>query len=108
MVKFMLKCFLLVFVLFFGVLFGMQQANDGMKKMKGYNDPQLYSAFQVKEGKSGTEASVLGQKVTSHDLEQKKKQLEEMKAFNMFSSIGKKISDVVTNLFSEITNKLFN
>ncbi|MDQ7864107.1 hypothetical protein RCO48_32585 [Peribacillus frigoritolerans] len=30
------------------------------------------------------EADILGEKVTSHDLETKKEKLEEMKAFNFF------------------------
>ncbi len=102
----MMKCMLIVLILFFGVLFGMQKANEGMKKMKGYDDPSLYSAFTVDEGKSGVEASVLGQKVTSHDLEKKKKQLEDMEAFNLFSSIGKKMSDGISGVFQSLINLL--
>ncbi|MDF9760504.1 hypothetical protein OKW24_002277 [Peribacillus simplex] len=94
MVRFWLKCTGIVLVLFLGVLIGMQQANDGMKKMKGYEDPSLNSAFIINQSDKGEmEADILGQKVTSHDLETKKEKLEEMKAFNFFSSIGKALGD---------------
>ncbi|WP_409301783.1 YqxA family protein [Peribacillus sp. SCS-155] len=97
MFRFSLKCFGIMLVLFFGILLGMQNANQGMKKMKGYEDPALQSAFSVKESKTGDmEASVLGEKVTSHDIEKKKQQLEQMKAFNLFSSIGKTFSGVIS------------
>ncbi len=102
----MLKSMLVVLILFFGVLFGMQKANEGMKNMKGYDDPALYSAFTVDEGKKGVEASVLGQKVTSHDLETKKKQLEDMEAFNLFSSIGKKLSNGISEIVQSIVGLL--
>ncbi|MDQ0218244.1 DUF3679 domain-containing protein [Peribacillus cavernae] len=97
MIRFSLKCLGIVLVLFFGILVGMQHANQGMKNMKGYDDPALNSAFTVKESNRGDmEAAILGQKVTSHDLEKKKQRLEEMKAFNFFSSVGKKLSDVLS------------
>jgi hypothetical protein len=37
------KCLLIAIVMFFGVLFGMQQANSGMLDMKGYNSNHLIS-----------------------------------------------------------------
>ena len=39
MIRFTGKCLLIAIVMFFGVLFGMQQANSGMLDMKGYKDP---------------------------------------------------------------------
>ena len=107
MIRFTFKCTLVLLVLFLGILIGMQTANDGIKKMKGYNDPTLTSAFEVNQSKQGElEASVLGKKVTSHDLEKKKEKLEEMKVFNFFSSVGKTLSEAISNLFSSIINKL--
>jgi hypothetical protein len=53
MVKFMFKCFVLCAILLLGILIGMQQANQGMIKMKGYNDPDLQSAFQVEKEHTG-------------------------------------------------------
>lgn len=107
MIRFSLKCSFILLVLFLGVLIGMQTANDGIKKMKGYDDPTLSSAFEVNHSKQGElEAAILGEKVTSHDLEKKKEKLKEMKAFNFFSSIGKKLGDAISNLFNSVINLL--
>ncbi|MCA1031815.1 YqxA family protein [Bacillus timonensis] len=103
MVKFMMKCFFIATILLFGVLLGMQQANVGMKKMKGYDDPSFQGAFQISDRETGElEASVLGNKVTSHDIEQKQKQLEEVEAFNFFSVLGKKVAQGVTFVFEKV------
>ncbi len=94
---------LIVALMFVSVLFGMEQANNGIQKMKGYSEDQFKGAFTLQEsGDGGLEASILGSDVTSHDLEQKKKELEEMKAFNFFSSLGKNLA----NALSHITEKI--
>lgn len=112
MVKFMLKTFILCSVLLFGVLIGMQQANQGMIKMKGYNDPDFQGAFQIDSDESGDiEASILGNEVTSQDLQEKQEQLEQIEAFNIFSQIGKQFSKVVSSSVSsvlEIVSELMN
>ncbi|WP_010678187.1 YqxA family protein [Bacillus timonensis] len=108
MVKFMMKCFLIVTVLLLGVLIGMQQANEGMKKMRGYNDPSLQGAFHITDNQGEVEASVLGRKVTSHDLEEKQKQLENVEAFNLFSSIGEKLGNGISALFEKVMNSIGN
>jgi homoserine kinase len=83
----------------------MQQANQGMIKMKGYNDPDLQSAFQVeKEHTGNVEASILGNKVTSQDLQKKQEQLEQIEAFNFFSQIGKKFASIISSGVSELLN----
>lgn len=103
MVKFTLKCFVLCSVLLFGVLIGMQQANQGMLKMKGYNDPDLQGAFQVESEQTGdVEASILGNKVTSQDLQEKQEQLEQIEAFNIFSQVGKQFASIVSNGISTL------
>lgn len=105
MVKFMFKCFVLCAILLFGILIGMQQANQGMIKMKGYNDPDLQSAFQVeKEHTGNVEASILGNKVTSQDLQKKQEQLEQIEAFNFFSQIGKQFASIISSGVSELLN----
>lgn len=105
MIKFMLKCFFLCSVLLFGVLIGMQQANQGMIKMKGYNDPELQGAFQVEsESRGDVEASILGNKVTSQDLQEKQEQLEKIEAFNIFSQMGKQFAAVVSSGVSALVN----
>ena len=96
---FIVKTFLFVSLMFIAVLFGMQQANEGIQNMKGYNDSAFKGAFTLEEKESGkVTASILGNEVTSHDLKEKQKQLEEMQAYNLFSSMGKKFSDGVTSM----------
>lgn len=85
-------------LMFLCVLFGMQQANDGIKSMKGYEDENFASAFDFQKNDGNVEASVLGEDVTSHDLQKKKEQLEEMKAYNLFSSMGKGVADGMSSL----------
>ncbi len=106
MVKFMMKCFLLSIVLLIGVLIGMQEAGQGMKKMRGYEDPSLQSAFHIKSSPGEVEASVFGRKLASHDLEEKQKQLEEVEAFNFFSSIGKKLGEAISALFEKLLTEV--
>lgn len=104
----MMKCFLIVTVLLLGVLIGMQQANEGMKKMRGYNDPSLQGAFHITDNNGEIEASVLGRKLSSHDLEQKQKQLEDVEAFNFFSKLGEKLGDGISSLFEKIMKTIGN
>lgn len=93
---------MLASLLFISVLFGMQQANEGIQKMKGYEDPKFKSAFSIKETESGTlETAILGRDISSHDLEQKQKQLEKMKAFNLFSSMGKKLANGISSVMEK-------
>ncbi|WP_273129812.1 YqxA family protein [Metabacillus sp. HB246100] len=103
MVKFMLKCFLLCSVLLFGVLLGMQQANQGMINMKGYQDPDFQGAFQVESKQTGEfDASILGNEVTSQDLQKKQEQLEQMEAFNFFSQMGIQLSNIVSHTVNSL------
>ena len=88
---------MLASLMFLSVLFGMQQANEGIHKMKGYKDPEFKSAISINEKENGSyETAILGNDISSHDLEQKRKKLEEMKAFNLFSSLGKNLADGIS------------
>ncbi|KMY43707.1 hypothetical protein AC622_05160 [Bacillus sp. FJAT-27916] len=98
--KFIWKTSLLVLLLFFGVILGMQFANQNMKKMQGYEDPRMYEAFTVKkEGEGEINATVLGKEVSTGDIEKKKEEMEEWKAYNALSSAGKGISSACTDIF---------
>lgn len=99
MKMFLIKGIFLVLLMFFSVLFGMQQANIGIQKMKGYEDPEFKSALSLKSSEEGEiQASVLGVDVSSHDLASKQQRLEELKAYNLFSDLGKKLTFVTTNI----------
>src|SRR3954454_13757764 len=94
---FMLKAIMIAAVMFISVLFGMQQANNGINEMKGYEDAQFEGAFSFQENKEGElEASILGNGVSSHDLEKKKEKIEEIRTYNSFSSLGKKHAEMVS------------
>jgi hypothetical protein len=103
MIKFSMKFFLLFTFLFFGVLLGMQLANEGIREMKGYDDPQYSRAFHITEDQSGElEAALLGERVTSHDIREKQERLENMEAFNIFSSLGSKFAEGISTIFQKL------
>lgn len=103
MVRFIFKTFLLCLVLFIGVIIGMQQANEGLKSMRGYETSETLGAFQLSEKEKGElEASILGNTVTSHDLKEKQEQLEQIEAFNFFSELGKWLSNTIQSFVSSI------
>lgn len=103
MAKFMLKCFMLLSVLLFGVLLGMEQANNGMIKMKGYNDHSFKGAFHIDQNDvGGLEAAFLGQTITAHDLKKKKEKLQQIKTFNFFSAAGAQLAEFVSKIFYTI------
>jgi hypothetical protein len=96
MVRFTIRCFALAVLLFFGVLLGMQQANEGLLKMKGYDDPSFQTVLDVEKARDGKlEAMVMGNKVTVENIEEKQKKLEKMKMFNLFSELGKRLAEAV-------------
>lgn len=109
MKSFILKFFLLVITLFFGVLLGMQQANEGLLHMKGFDDKTFGGAFHIKKTEAGeVEAAVLGQEITAHDIEEKQQELEEMKAFHLISNIGSRIGELLSIMFQHLTNLVVN
>jgi hypothetical protein len=95
---FTLRAVGIALLMFACVLFGMQQANGGILKLKGYQDQNFNSALSISNEQGGLEASILGADVTSHDLQKKKEQMEEMKTFNLLSGIGKGVADGVSSL----------
>lgn len=103
MTKFFFKCAFLITALFIGVLIGMQYANQGIVDMKGHEQQNFTSPVGVNQNMEGdVEASFLGNEIDSKTLTEKKEKLEEMKSFNVFSSIGKAIA----NTIESITNKI--
>ena len=78
-------------------MIGMQKANQGMQNMKGYEDRSFQSPVQLHEAEAGhLEATVFGNEINMHDFAEKKKKLEELEAYNFFSSLGKGLADTVT------------
>jgi hypothetical protein len=109
MKMFLLKSVILASLMFLSVLFGMQQANIGIQRMKGYEDPKFKSALTLQEtGNGDFRASILGVDVTSHDLEKKKQKLEDIKAYNLFSDLGKGISNGISSGINQIIEMIPN
>ncbi|MFY4774865.1 YqxA family protein [Metabacillus sp. RGM 3146] len=105
--KFAAKCFFISLVLFFGVLLGMQSANNGLQKMKGYQDPALKGAFELKENRNKKlEASILGNTINSQDLEGKQKKLEQIKTFNPLSETGRKLTSVIETSLNKAVDSI--
>jgi hypothetical protein len=103
MFRFLLKCSLVLLIFFVGVILGMQKASTGMFNMRGYEDPLLYNAVSISNDENGQlNAELLGQEVNTHDLQEKKERLEEMKAFNVFSNLGKKATKGAQDLFNNL------
>jgi hypothetical protein len=106
MKMFMLKFFCIVALMFISVLAGMQLANDGIHKMKGYDDPNFQNAVALNDKGEHVKATFLGNEISSHDIDEKKKRLEEISAFNIFSSMGKKVSEGVSNASEQLIHLL--
>lgn len=104
MKMFMLKSVCIAALMFISVLAGMQMANDGIRKMKGYDDPNFQHAVSINESEKDLNATFLGNDISSHDIEAKKKKLEEISAYNFFSSMGRKMSDGISGASKKILN----
>ncbi|WML40618.1 DUF3679 domain-containing protein [Neobacillus sp. OS1-2] len=102
MKMFMVKSVFVAALMLISVLTGMQLAGNGIHKLKGYEDPNFQHAVSIHETNNNISASILGNDVSSHDLEAKKKKLEEISAFNFFSSMGKKMSDGISGASEKI------
>ncbi|MDR7000397.1 DUF3679 domain-containing protein [Neobacillus niacini] len=103
---FMLKSIGIAALMFISVLAGMQLANDGIHRMKGYDDPNFQKTITINDKGNDFHASVLGNQMTSYDIETKKKKLEEMNAFNLFSSMGKKMSDGISGASKKLVESI--
>ena len=86
MVKFTIKCLLVAAVLFFGVLLGIQEANEGTQEMKGVDHPP-----RIEQSTDHATADA--------DIKEKRERLEHIKTFNVFSAVGSATSEAVTGLF---------
>ncbi|MFL6557962.1 MAG: YqxA family protein [Bacillus sp. (in: firmicutes)] len=104
MKMFMVKSLCLAALMLISVLIGIQLANDGIHKMKGYDDPNFQNAVSLNESDNELKATFLGNDISSHDLEAKKKKLEELSAYNFFSSMGKKLSKGVSGASEKIVD----
>lgn len=91
----MLKLLPIVLIFFFGVVLGMQKANDGMRDMQGYSSTTLHEPVKWEVEEDEVSATFMGNQVGTYDITEKKEKLAEMEAFNAFSSMGQKLANMV-------------
>ena len=72
MFRFLLKTFFIISVLFIGIILGFLEANNGLEKMKGYDDNSFANVLTVEET-GNIEQTIIGETVSSHNLEEKEK-----------------------------------
>lgn len=108
MKMFMLKFFCIVSLMFISVLAGMQLANDGIHKMKGYDDPNFQNAVALNDNGDHVKATFLGNDISSHDIDEKKRKLEEISAFNLFLRWEKRFQKVFLQLRKNLLILLLN
>ncbi|MEI4800231.1 DUF3679 domain-containing protein [Bacillus sp. NPDC077411] len=101
MEQFTRKCIIVVVSAFLITLAGIQVANSGLKRMKGYNDPTYEQIAHITGTNYGEiEKTIIG---NAFSIEEKQKQLEELKSFNIFESVGKGLASLVQNVTRSIT-----
>jgi disulfide bond formation protein DsbB len=96
MAKFMFKCFGIILLLLFGVLFGIQKAHIEMNEMKGTSGPGIVESL------SRSLAVEEHAKPSSHDLKAKQETLNRIDSFNAFSALGQKVTDWISVAFTAI------
>ncbi|KRG16786.1 hypothetical protein ACA29_03470 [Lederbergia galactosidilytica] len=111
--RFLFKSLLMVIFLAVGVLIGMNRANQGMNDMRGYTDSSFQTPVNIQTTDEGSfDAAVLGNEISSFNMnekkekleEEKKEKLEEVKSFNFFSEIGKLLADLISSIAQAIIN----
>lgn len=103
MKMFLFKSFCLLSVMFISVLSGIQFADNGIHQMNGGMDHAglKVSLYQNKQPLSATDPF-------SHDIQAKQQKLEKMNAFNLFSFMGKKMSEGISNASAKILKSIAN
>ena len=95
----------MVIFLAVGVLIGMNRANQGMNDMRGYTDSSFQTPVNIQTTDEGSfDAAVLGNEISSFNMNEKKEKLEEVKSFNFFSEIGKLLADLISSIAQAIIN----
>ncbi|MCA0992875.1 DUF3679 domain-containing protein [Guptibacillus hwajinpoensis] len=103
MALFFMKTFLLVSLLLFGVLLGMEQASKNMNDMQASENT---GAFQI-NATNGVEAEILGTSITQEDLKDKQKTLEGANEFNVLGQLGSTVSQWLSSLIQAVLSFVF-
>lgn len=88
------------------VLIGMQMADSGIHKIKDPNHVTGQSAISKVTGNQEAGPTSIRFGVKESVIKAKQKKLEEIHAFNLFSALGKKMSEGVSNVSEKLVNWL--
>ena len=69
--------------------------------MKGYNNGSIAHVI-VEEETDTIEPTILGETVSSHNLEEKRKMLNEVNTYNLFTDVAKKITNILNSMFASV------
>lgn len=101
MKMFLFKSFCLLAMLFISVLAGIQIADEGIHHMKGSSHSTNLNApiYQNQQSLAKTES-------INNDIQAKQQRLEKMNAFNIFSFMGEKMSNGITEASAKILKSI--
>ncbi len=103
MFRFFVKTAGLMIVLLIGIIIGMQEAHTGILKMSGYDDLRFKNVLDIEKTEDGEmEAIVLGEQISSHHLEEKKKILEDLNANHILTDLTKGFNEFFSDLITKI------
>jgi predicted PurR-regulated permease PerM len=105
MMGFLMKCVLLFAVLMTGIVIGLQQAHKGIERL--HVADKNHNINLINNDLGNEEMTFLGEKLSSSDLLKKHKQLEDVKAFNFFSSLGSFLSNSLSKIIDFIISLIF-
>ncbi|WP_053367195.1 DUF3679 domain-containing protein [Bacillus sp. FJAT-27245] len=94
---YMLKALGLAAIMFALALGGMQAANDGISRIKGYGEPEFKQPVSLeKEGHEDLTVGIMGSEVATIRLNERGQQIEDTEGINVFSSIGKALTSILS------------
>ncbi|CAM4134276.1 DUF3679 domain-containing protein [Bacillus manliponensis] len=96
------KYVIIVIIMFCVVFVGMQITSNGLKQMKGYSDLTFEEVTSLTgTARTGIEETLFKK---SFSITEKKRQLEELKSFNMLEGAGKGVTLLVKSFVRTCTN----
>ncbi|MGI2731028.1 DUF3679 domain-containing protein [Bacillus cytotoxicus] len=96
MSRFSLQCVCGVIFCLFIMLAGIGMANYGLKSMKGYRQPTYEQIAHMTGTKQGNmETEILSETFSANE---KQKQLEKIRSFNIVEGVGMKIAELIRNI----------
>lgn len=100
--EFTRKCVVLVVILFCVTFAGIQMADSGLKRMKGYADLTYEEITRLTGTARDDVEETLFKK--SFSIAEKKRQLEELKSFNALEGAGRGVTALVKGIIRICTN----